>query len=316
MDNNRRNVNAVKSSDDFILYFIGVTLFLIFVIVSLPTAILTIIFTIIFMNIKKINKLYFCAISLLLAIITNLKFSFKENYLLGSMNFIKLLFNTIIGGKSKTIPMIYKIYIFHLDLVWQFIIALFLSSIIAEIRYLHRKGKEKGISKADKKRSDKKENAVLRYLGKIDRLKHDELTTTIGVDYENIQAIKINDDAKHIIIAGTTGAGKTVVIVNFIESAIQKNYPIFAIDGKGDLGNGSLLNYMQSLCKKNNRKLYVINFAKPSYSDYYNPFKNAGMTEAKDMLIGMSEWSEAHYKVNTERYLQQLIKILNIKKYL
>jgi len=52
----------------------------------------------------------------------------------------------------------------------------------------------------------------------------------------------------------------------------------------------------------------------PDESDHYNPFKGAGMTEAKDMLIGMSDWSEAHYKVNTERYLQQLIKILNIKK--
>ena len=95
---------------------------------------------------------------------------------------------------------------------------------------------------------------------------------------------------------------------------MQKNHPVFAIDGKGDLGDGSLLNYMQSLSETYNRQLYVINFVRPDESDHYNPFKGAGMTEAKDMLIGMSDWSEAHYKVNTERYLQQLIKILNIKK--
>jgi type IV secretory pathway TraG/TraD family ATPase VirD4 len=37
------------------------------------------------------------------------------------------------------------------------------------------------------------------------------------------------------------------------------------------------------------------------------------MTEAKDMLISMNDWTEPHYKINTERYLQQLIRILNMK---
>ena len=53
----------------------------------------------------------------------------------------------------------------------------------------------------------------------------------------------------------------------------KKNHPVFDIDGKGDLGDGGLLNYMQSLSETYNRKLYVINFVKPDESDHYNLLK-------------------------------------------
>ena len=313
--NDLQNIDTVtKNTDDLILYGLALTLVLFFIIISLPTVLFTLVLTIIFINIKKINKLYFCAISFILAILINFKFSFLENYLLSSLDILKVIFNTIISGNSETIPIIYKSYIFNVNMVWQMLVALILSSVIAEIHYVNTKEEKRGISKKDKKKETEKEHVINKYLDKLNLKTHDEAATTIGADYDEIKDVKIDDNAKHIIVAGTTGAGKTVAIANFIESAIQKNYPVFAIDGKGDLGEGSLLNYMQVLSKKNNRKLYVINFVEPGFSDCYNPFKNAGMTEAKDMLIGMSDWSEAHYKVNTERYLQQLIKILNVKK--
>jgi len=246
--------------------------------------------------------------SFVLAILINLKVSFLQKYLLNSIDFIKVIFNSMMHKESADIPTLYLNYILNINIVWQLLIALILSSIISEIHYINIKKEKKS------EPNIKKDNRINKYLEKLSLQMHDEVTTTIGVDYENNEAVKINDNAKHIIIAGTTGAGKTVSISNFIESAMQKKYPVFAIDGKGDLGNGSMLNYMQSLSKTYNRRLYVINFVEPSNSDYYNPFRGAGMTEAKDMLIGMTDWSEAHYKVNTERYLQQLIKILNIKK--
>ena len=49
----------------------------------------------------------------------------------------------------------------------------------------------------------------------------------------------------------------------------------------------------------------------PKNSDKYNPFRNASPTIAKDMLINMTDWSEEHYKLNTERYLQRLVYILH-----
>jgi type IV secretory pathway TraG/TraD family ATPase VirD4 len=199
----------------------------------------------------------------------------------------------------------------HINIFWQLSIGLILASIIAEIYYLNTKQDTKEDTKSIKEKA-RKEKLVNKSLDKLNLQTHEEKTTLIGVDYDKVKAVKINDNAKHVLIAGTTGAGKTVSISNFIENAMQKGYPVLAVDGKGDLGKGSLLHYMESLSKKYNRKLYVINFVNPETSDYYNPFKDAGMTEAKDMLIGMNNWSEEHYKVNTERYLQQLIKILNM----
>jgi len=302
------NYNSTRNSDELILYGLGLILFLFFTFVSLPAVIITLVLTGILISINKVKKIYFCIVSLGLAILINFKISFMKKFLLNAIDFLKVIFNTIIHKHTETISPLYKSYLLNINIVWQLLIALVLSSLIAEIYYLKTRKDKK--SKPDKR----KENRINKFLEKISLKPHDETTTTIGADYENIQTVKINDNAKHIIIAGTTGAGKTVSISNFIESAMQKNYPVFAIDGKGDLGNGSLLNYMQSLSKKNNRRLYVINLVDPSTSDHYNPFKDAGMTQAKDMLIGMNDWSEEHYKVNTERYLQLLIKILNIKK--
>jgi type IV secretory pathway TraG/TraD family ATPase VirD4 len=59
------------------------------------------------------------------------------------------------------------------------------------------------------------------------------------------------------------------------------------------------------------RELYVVNLTNPEQSDYYNPFRYTSPTIAKDMLINLTSWSEEHYKLNTERYLQRLVLLLN-----
>lgn len=120
--------------------------------------------------------------------------------------------------------------------------------------------------------------------------------------------IYVEDNAKNIFICGTTGSGKTVVLENFINSGVNKNYPMLIMDGKGDIGEGSLLQSVQKL--KQYKKVYVINLTEPQNSYKYNPFKNANATMIKDMLINLTDWSEEHYKVNTERYLQRVINLL------
>lgn len=123
--------------------------------------------------------------------------------------------------------------------------------------------------------------------------------------------ILVPDCARHIFIAGTTGSGKTVTIANFFESALQKNYGLVAVDGKGDTGEGSMLHYLQELCGKYNRELTVVDLTDAENSERYNPFQNSSITEVKDMLMQMSDWTEPHYKINTERYLQRLILMMN-----
>jgi len=118
------------------------------------------------------------------------------------------------------------------------------------------------------------------------------------------------DNAKHIFVCGTTGSGKTVVLSNYIKRAVEMDFPALIIDGKGDTGKGSLLDIVESLQGK--KKVYVINMTDPQRSDKYNPFRNTSPTMAKDMLINMTEWSEEHYKLNTERYLQRLVYLLHM----
>ncbi|MDR1628693.1 MAG: type IV secretion system DNA-binding domain-containing protein [Oscillospiraceae bacterium] len=120
------------------------------------------------------------------------------------------------------------------------------------------------------------------------------------------------DNAKHIFICGTTGSGKTVALSNYIQSGVKKDYPMLIIDGKGDTGENSIYDIVKRL--KGNKKLYVINLTNPLKSDFYNPFQNATPTIAKDMLINLTDWSEEHYKLNTERYLQRLLQLMKLSK--
>lgn len=160
-------------------------------------------------------------------------------------------------------------------------------------------------------------NATLRAIGSSEapivpksakalKTQNDANSTIIGSTGN--RTVTINDNAKHIFVCGTTGSGKTVLLSNFIESGIDKDYPMVIIDGKGDINEGSLLEIIKS--RKGNRKLYVINLSDTLKSAKYNPFKNASGTVIKDMLISMSDWSEEHYKQNTERYIQRLTFIL------
>ena len=141
-----------------------------------------------------------------------------------------------------------------------------------------------------------KRNLNLQSKQKIDN------ATLIGFNNSK-KPIYTPDNAKHIFVCGTTGSGKTVTLSNYIKSGIEKDYPMLIIDGKGDTGQGSMIEIVKRL--KGKKRLYVINLTNPLKSDRYNPFKNATATIAKDMLINMTDWSEEHYKLNTERYLQR-----------
>lgn len=119
------------------------------------------------------------------------------------------------------------------------------------------------------------------------------------------------DNAKHIFVCGTTGSGKTIALSNYIQNCMKKDFPMLIVDGKGDTGKGSILDILTQLNNQYHKKIYCINLTNPSLSDTYNPFYKTSPTIAKDMLINMTDWSEEHYKVNAERYLQRLVLLLN-----
>lgn len=138
-----------------------------------------------------------------------------------------------------------------------------------------------------------------------------ESDTFIGYNKSG-KRICVSDNSKHIFVSGTTGSGKTVALSNFVKSACMKNYGALIVDGKGDEGDTSLLEIAKKFCRQYNRKLYIVSMNTPEISCKYNPFIGANETVAKDMLINMTDWSEEHYKTNTERYIQRLIKLLKL----
>ena len=153
-------------------------------------------------------------------------------------------------------------------------------------------------------------------LKRIKKLKADKIINTAGTTLigktSGKREVRTPDNAKHIFICGTTGSGKTVALSNYIKSGVEKDYPMLIVDGKGDTGDGSIYDIVKRL--KGNKRLYVINLTNPIKSDFYNPFQNATPTIAKDMLINLTDWSEEHYKLNTERYLQRLLQLLVLNK--
>lgn len=128
----------------------------------------------------------------------------------------------------------------------------------------------------------------------------------------NKKELRIADNAKHVFVCGTTGSGKTVALSNFIKRAVDKDYGLLVVDGKGDVGEGSILDIVMKM--RGHKKVYVINLNNPTESDKYNPFQDTTPTVVKDMLINMTNWSEEHYKLNTERYLQRLVYLLSMSE--
>lgn len=114
----------------------------------------------------------------------------------------------------------------------------------------------------------------------------------------------------HVFCIGTTGSGKTANIMHYIKDAFKNGTFLAVIDGKGDMKQYSLYDYVTRLCVKHQRRLYIINQSKIGESTPYNPFKNATATQIKDMLLSMSEWSEEYYKTQAERYWQCMANVL------
>lgn len=130
------------------------------------------------------------------------------------------------------------------------------------------------------------------------------------IGYNGKRPVYCADSSKHVFVCGTTGSGKTVALSNYIKNAMDKDFPLLIIDGKGDTNQNSITDIVNRMNSRR-KSVYTINLTDIELSDKYNPFLNASPTVAKDMLINMTDWSEEHYKLNAERYLQRLIILLH-----
>ena len=129
----------------------------------------------------------------------------------------------------------------------------------------------------------------------------------IGVDRTSGEEVVLSDeDANtHTLVLGTTGSGKTVTVLNLVESAINRTLPAIIIDGKGDQ---ALARKVIDYGRAKGRPGYL--FALSGESCRYNPLASGGYSAKKDRIIELREWSEDHYRKLAEGYMQTVFKVL------
>ena len=131
--------------------------------------------------------------------------------------------------------------------------------------------------------------------------------TLLGIARRDRKRIELSDDHanKHALVLGTVGSGKTVSVLNFVESGIDRQMPVIYVDGKGDY---DLACQVVAYARARGRPAYL--FAMKGESCIYNPLVLGGYSAKKDRIIELREWSEAHYREIAEGYLQLVFKVL------
>ena len=144
-----------------------------------------------------------------------------------------------------------------------------------------------------------------RALRKIAAWKHPEQGVLLGLNRETGRQVVLTDAElnQHCLVFGTTGSGKTTTIMNVVESAVSRAIPLIFVDGKGA---PDLAGKIKTLADRYGRPFYL--FAMRGESWHYNPLVQGGITELKDKLINLTEWTEEHYKKMAERYLQLVFR--------
>jgi len=151
-------------------------------------------------------------------------------------------------------------------------------------------------------------NFDVKHLGKISGEKHPANGTLLGVDNIGKKVVITDEELNgHCLLLGATGAGKTTTLLNFVESAAQRGLPAIIVDGKGD---GDFVGKVRHLAEKYGRKIYFFSMTETADNKHYNPLRHGNYTELKDKLISLTEWTEPHYKMQAERYLQTAVKVL------
>ena len=281
------NNNNYNSNTEYIIIAVLSILFI-------PIFIITFIMILI-MKYKKVRKIYPSVIGIIVISILQIKISIVDTFFYDFVEIIKKIILQDEIHKKVIILFDYSfkswILILLVSIVLSFAMSYKINNPVNDILPLE--------SEMEKVKNKTKQIRTVK--------KMDNKSTVIGTYGK--KTISTKDNMKHLFVCGTTGSGKTVLLSNYIESAINKGYPLLVIDGKGDLGNGSILDIVKRFAK--DRKVYTINMNNPEKSDKYNPFKDTLPTICKDMIINMTEWSEEHYKSNAERYIQHITKLLN-----
>lgn len=133
----------------------------------------------------------------------------------------------------------------------------------------------------------------------------DSKDTFIGYsDYKERLTLDSQELNYHMFAVGGTGTGKTTLLAAVMEGALRNNKPIIFVDGKGEK---KAMDEFKEFCEAYGKKVYIFS----EYEDYsYNPLKHGTVTEIRDKIMNLFEWSEPYYKNFSSRYLQLVVKLI------
>lgn len=132
------------------------------------------------------------------------------------------------------------------------------------------------------------------------------LDILLGIDnFAKRFMLKKQELNAHAFVSGTTGAGKTTLILNVIESFSKSNLPVIMIDGKGD---PTIVQEVKNVANLFNRKTYVFN---ENNDLTYNPLKNGNRTVVVDRLMNIFDWSEEYYQSQARNILLKIVMFID-----
>lgn len=124
------------------------------------------------------------------------------------------------------------------------------------------------------------------------------------------------ENTSHMFVAGTTGSGKSQMLLKYIRESLKNNEPLYIISGKGSGDKGSLLENVKEMAKIYNRKLYIVSMNENEKERVpYNPFKKWKIIESADALCNATKFTEPHYQQHLSCWIKvigEVMKLANI----
>jgi conjugal transfer pilus assembly protein TraD len=110
--------------------------------------------------------------------------------------------------------------------------------------------------------------------------------------------------ARHMLVVGATGSGKTVTQTLMAVNAIERGMGAVVVDPKGDHGMSSEL---RRAAEDSGRRFLEWTPAGPCV---FNPYAHGGETEIADKVLAGERFTEPHYQRQAQRYLGHVVRML------
>jgi conjugal transfer pilus assembly protein TraD len=110
--------------------------------------------------------------------------------------------------------------------------------------------------------------------------------------------------AAHGLILGASGAGKTTTLLAILCEQVKRGRPVVAIDLKGSPAFAATLAEAAAAAGR------PLGIWTPDGPSHWNPLAHGNATELKDKLIATERFTEPHYQRAAERYLQNVLQVV------